>query len=251
MAKILVCANQKGGVGKTTTAANLGSYLALYGKQVLLVDMDPQGNLTSAVGADDQHQGMYELLTGNADFSDVLQSTSVENLTIIGSNLHLAAVEVEFVGIPEREYQLKRILRHNTDRWDYVIIDCPPSLGLLTLNGLVSSDRVVIPLQCEYFALEGLSMLVKTIMNVRKKLNPDLDILGIVFTMYDSRTRLANDVVKNVSDYFQERVFKTLIPRNIRLSEAPSHGLPIHLYDPNCLGAKSYENLTMEVLARE
>ena len=152
MAKILVCANQKGGVGKTTTAANLGSYLALYGKQVLLVDMDPQGNLTSAVGADDQHQGMYELLTGNADFSDVLQSTSVENLTIIGSNLHLAAVEVEFVGIPEREYQLKRILRHNTDRWDYVIIDCPPSLGLLTLNGLVSSDRVVIPLQCEYFA---------------------------------------------------------------------------------------------------
>jgi chromosome partitioning protein len=248
--KKIVFANQKGGVGKTTSTVNLGAYLAELGKRVLLVDLDPQGNLTSAVGADDEIPGIYEVLTGKIEIEKSIQETPVEKLYAIGSNINLTGINVELVDAFRREYYLDKYLKRLEENWDYIFIDCPPSLGLLTLNGLVAANYSIIPLQCEYFALEGLSMLVRTIMSVKKQLNPDLDIMGIVFTMYDQRTRLAKDVVKDVSDYFSDKVFNSLIPRNVRLSEAPSHGLPINLYDPYCSGAKSYLELAKEVLKR-
>jgi chromosome partitioning protein len=248
--KKIVFANQKGGVGKTTTTANLGAYLAEMGNTVLLIDLDPQGNLTSSVGADDQKPGMYEVLSDEVEINEAIQDTPVDKLKIIGSNIDLTGLNIELVSAYRREYYLDAKLGDLSDAWDYILIDCPPSLGLLTLNGLVAADYSIIPLQCEYFALEGLSMLVRTIMNVKKNLNPDLEIMGIVFTMFDNRTRLAQDVVKDVSDYFKDKVFETLVPRNVRLSEAPSHGLPINLYDPNCKGAVSYSNLAKEVMSR-
>ncbi len=248
--KKIVFANQKGGVGKTTTTVNLGAYLAELGQKVLLIDLDPQGNLTSAVGADDERPGMYEVLTDEVALTEAVQETPVERLFVVGSNIDLTGINIELVSAYRREYYLDKHLNLLGDEWDYVLIDCPPSLGLLTLNGLVAADFSIIPLQCEYFALEGLSMLVRTIMNVKKHLNQELEILGIVFTMYDNRTRLAQDVVKDVSDYFKDKVFESLIPRNVRLSEAPSHGLPINLYDPACKGAESYLNLAKEVLQR-
>ncbi|MCF7943804.1 MAG: ParA family protein [Spirochaetia bacterium] len=248
--KKIVFANQKGGVGKTTTTANLGAYLAELGQKVLLIDLDPQGNLTSAVGADDERPGMYEVLTDEVALTEAIQETPVERLFVVGSNIDLTGINIELVNAYRREYYLDKHLNLLGDEWDYILIDCPPSLGLLTLNGLVAADYSIIPLQCEYFALEGLSMLVRTIMNVKKHLNQELEILGIVFTMYDNRTRLAQDVVKDVSDYFKDKVFESLIPRNVRLSEAPSHGLPINLYDPACKGAESYLNLAKEVLQR-
>ena len=248
--KKIVFANQKGGVGKTTSTANLGAYLAEFGQKVLLIDLDPQGNLTSAVGIDDEIPGIYEALSGKIEIKKTIQSTSVEGLYAIGSNINLTGINVELVDAYRREFYLDKQLKRLEDEWDYIFIDCPPSLGLLTLNGLVAANYSIIPLQCEYFALEGLSMLVRTIMSVKKQLNPDLEIMGIVFTMYDQRTRLAKDVVQDVSDYFADKVFNSLIPRNVRLSEAPSHGLPINLYDPFCSGAKGYLELAKEVLKR-
>jgi chromosome partitioning protein len=239
MGKIIVFANQKGGVGKTTTAVNLGAYLAEAGKKVLLVDFDPQSNSSSSLGAKRDRPGVYELIMGKVDFSAAVQECSVPNLSILPSSINLTGATVELVGEQEREYFLKRSLAPIADRFDYLFIDCPPSLGLLTLNGLVAADFVIIPLQCEYFALEGLSLLLQTVTRVQKGLNRELKIGGILFTMYDVRTRLAHEIVQEVTSYFKEKVFRTIIPRNVRLSEAPSYAKPINQYDPECIGARS------------
>ncbi len=250
MGKTIVFANQKGGVGKTTTACNLGAYVAERGKRVLLIDFDPQGNLSSSVGAKNNGKGIYEAINGKVPIREVLQETPVKNLYIAASSIDLTGSNVELVDQKDRAFFLKRTLEPVKDTFDYLFIDCPPSLGILTLNGLVAADAVIIPLQCEYFALEGLSLLLETVKRVQGSMNPALEIGGILFTMYDSRTRLANDVVKEVCGYFGEKVFKTIIPRNVRLSEAPSHSVPINLYDPQCIGAKSYQKLAEEVLER-
>jgi chromosome partitioning protein len=250
VARKIVFANQKGGVGKTTSSVNLGAYLAQMGKRVLLIDFDPQGNMTSAVGADEELDGIYEVISGHVSLYEAVQRTPVENLFVVGSNINLTGANVELVNEERKEYYLKNQLDQVEHEWDFIIIDCPPSLGVLTLNGLVAADYVVIPLQCEYFALEGLTMLMRTIKNIQKQLNRDLELLGILFTMYDSRTRLANDVVQEVQEYFKEKVFSSMIPRNVRLSEAPSHGLPINLYEPKCSGAVHYKNFAQEVIER-
>ena len=248
MAKVLVFANQKGGVGKTTTAVNLSAYIANAGKRVLLVDFDPQSNTSSAVGAKRGLPGIYEVITGKCDAASAVQQCAVPGLSIIASSINLTGATVELVDQEGREYYLKRALAPLSDSFDYIFIDCPPSLGILTLNGLVAADFVIIPLQCEYFALEGLSLLLQTVNRVQKGLNRELKIGGILFTMYDVRTRLAHDVVQEVTGYFREKVFRTIIPRNVRLSEAPSFAKPISLYDPECIGAKSYQKLAEEVL---
>ena len=248
--KTVVFANQKGGVGKTTTAANLGAYIAEAGKKVLLVDFDPQGNLSSCVGADRNKSGIYEVIVGKCGIDEALQNSAMEGMDILSSNINLTGANVELINVEDREYYLKNSLAEIKDSYDYVFIDCPPSLGVLTLNGLTAADSVIIPLQCEYFALEGLSLLLKTVKSVQKELNKALTIDGILFTMYDSRTRLANEVVQEVSGYFKDKVFRTIIPRNIRLSEAPSHGVPVNLYDKTCIGARSYERLAGEVIER-
>jgi chromosome partitioning protein len=250
MGKIIVFANQKGGVGKTTSAANLGAYVAQAGKRVLLVDFDPQGNLSSSVGARKDLPGIYELISGSAGFADTVQKTAVERLSIIAANHNLSGANVELVNEKHREMFLKKVLEPHRDEFEYIFIDSPPSLGVLTVNGLTSADLVFIPLQCEYFALEGLTQLLQSVKRVQQSFNPRLDVGGIMFTMYDSRTRLAQDVVQEVIAYFGTRVFKTIIPRNVRLSEAPSHGVPINLYDETCLGARSYQKLAEEVMAR-
>jgi chromosome partitioning protein len=248
--KIIAYANQKGGVGKTTSAVNIGAYTAEAGKRVLLLDFDPQGNLASSVGADKEKPGAYEVLTGQVSLDEAVQKTVVPNLFVVPSNIDLAGADVELMNQPEREFFLKRALAGSDSSYDYIFIDCPPSLGLLTLNGLTASDLVFIPMQCEYFAMEGLSLLLQSIRRVQKALNPGLGIGGIFFTMYDSRTRLANEVVQEVAAYFKDKVFKTIIPRNVRLSEAPSHGVPISLYDSGCIGAASYKKLAQEVIER-
>jgi chromosome partitioning protein len=250
MGKIIVFANQKGGVGKTTTTANLGAYLAEAGKKVLLVDFDPQGNLSSSVGAHVDEASIYDVVTRNVPVVDVIQETTVKNLFIVPSNIDLTGANVELIEEDNREYFLKNALNKVRDDWDYILIDCPPSLGVLTVNGLTAADYVLVPLQCEYFALEGLTLLLQTIKRVQKNLNPRLGIGGIVFTMYDSRTKLANEVVQEVTTYFRDKVFRTIIPRNIRLSEAPSHGVPINQYNASCSGAMSYKELADEVIAR-
>ncbi len=254
MGNVVVFANQKGGVGKTTSVCNIGAYLANAGKKVLLVDFDPQGNLTSSVGYDSKQEGIYEVITGGKSLKEATLSTPVENLFLVSSNLNLSGATVELADVDGWENYLKKVLEPAKEEYDYILIDCPPSLGVLTINGFVASDYVMIPLQCEFFALEGFfNMLFQTVKRIQKGYNKKLKIGGIFFTMYDSRTRLANEVISQVKATFKshpEILFKTVIPRNIRLSEAPSHGVPVCLYDNACVGAKSYQKLANEVLER-
>lgn len=250
MSKTIVFVNQKGGVGKTTTVINLGAYLARSGKKTLLIDFDPQANLTSGVGGDRKAPGAYDVISGKASLKDVVAPTAVDGLYLAPSSIELSGATVELVDKEGRDAYLRDAIAPVRDEYDFVLIDCPPSLGVLTLNGLAAADEVLIPLQCEYFALEGLSLILQTIQLVQKGMNKRLRVSGILFTMYDSRTKLAQDVVQQVSSYFGDKVYKTIIPRNVRLSEAPSHGVPVCLYDASCIGAKSYERLAAEVLAR-
>ncbi len=248
MGKVYVFVNQKGGVGKTTSAINIGAYIAKAGKKVLLVDFDSQGNMSSGVGVKSEKPTIYELMAGEATADEAIKHTAVKNLDIISASIDLSGASVEMIDQKNREFFLKKTLEPIKPRYDFILIDCPPSLGILTLNGLAAADAVFVPMQCEYFALEGITLLLQTVNKVQKTINKDLVIGGIFFTMYDSRTRLAQDVVMQVKSYFKDVVFNTIIPRNVRLSEAPSHGEPICLYDPNCIGAKSYEKLAEEVI---
>ncbi|MDR2742412.1 MAG: ParA family protein [Treponema sp.] len=250
MGAVYVFVNQKGGVGKTTSAINLGAYLAGAGKPVLLVDFDSQANLSSGIGIKSAKPGVYELLSGTAPLDQVIRKTGIPGLYVIPASIDLSGAAVELIDQKEREYFLKKALTPLRSQYDYIFIDCPPSLGILTLNGLIAADAVLIPMQCEYFAMEGLSLLFKTIRRIQKHLNPSLIIGGIFFTMYDQRTRLAQEVVKQVSAYFRSSVFSTIVPRNVRLSEAPSHGLAISQYDPLCSGAKAYQSLAAELIKR-
>ena len=252
--RILEVANQKGGVGKTTTAINVASSLALAGHRVLLVDVDPQGNLTSGVGLKGRHAPagtIYEALMTDADPAAFLLESQIENLSIIPADRNLTGAEIELVSVPERELRMRRVLKPLRARFDFIFIDCPPSLGLLTLNALVAADAVLIPLHCEYFALEGLADLVATLRRVCGTLNPTLDIEGVLLTMYDDRTNLGQLVARDVREFFKEKVFNTMIPRNVRLGEAPSHGLPAVLYDAKSRGAEAYVALAQEMLARK
>jgi chromosome partitioning protein len=251
MGKTYVFVNQKGGVGKTTSALNIGAYLAEEGKKVLLVDFDSQANLSSGIGANKPPKpGVYELLSGKVTIEEAIRKTAIPGLDVIPASIDLSGAAVELIEQKERNFFLKKALEPVKDTYDYLLIDCPPSLGILTLNGMTAADAVLIPMQCEYFAMEGLTLLLQTIKKIQKNLNPPLDIGGIFFTMYDPRTRLAQDVVREVSGYFKSRVFSTIIPRNVRLSEAPSYGLPISRYDPECSGARAYRSLAREVLTR-
>jgi len=250
MGKVFVFVNQKGGVGKTTSAINIGAYIAEAGKKVLLVDFDSQGNMSSGVGVSKDKPTIYELLAGMTPPEAAVKHSCVDNLDAITASIDLSGAAIELVDQENREFFLKKALEPLRPKYDYILIDCPPSLGILTLNGLAAADAVLVPMQCEYFALEGISLLLQTVKKVQQTINPSLVIGGIFFTMYDSRTRLAQDVVMQVKSYFKDLVFNTIIPRNIRLSEAPSHGEPICKYDPACIGAKSYEKLSEEVLNR-
>ena len=249
MGKVISIANQKGGVGKTTTSVNLSTVLAKKGKKVLLIDADPQGNATSGLGIDKEQQfSVYDVLIEDIEVENTLQRTKVKNLDLCPSNINLAGAEVQLVGVQDRENRLKEKLDKIRDSYDFIIIDCPPSLGLVTLNSFTASDSVLIPVQCEYYALEGLGQLINTIDLVRRSTNKCLTIEGALLTMYDSRTNLSNQVVKEVKKYFNNKVYKNIIPRNVRLSEAPSYGMPITMYDPRSKGAKAYEKFTKEFL---
>lgn len=250
MGKCLVFVNQKGGVGKTTSCINIGAYIAKSGKSVLLVDFDSQGNMSSGVGVTKDKPTVYELIAGQVSPEEAVKHSSLKGLDIISASIDLSGASIELVEQEEREFFLKKALAPLKEKYDYILIDCPPSLGLLTLNGLAAADSVLVPMQCEYFALEGITLLLKAVNRVQKSINKNLTIGGIFFTMYDSRTRLAQDVVMQVKSYFKDVVYSTIIPRNVRLSEAPSRGLPICSYDPECAGAKSYERLAEEVMRR-
>ena len=250
MGKTLVFGNQKCGVGKTTSVINLGAYIALAGKKTLLIDFDPQGNMSSGVGIQKKRPTIYDALAQKTSIKNTIYPTTVKNLSAIPASIDLSGATVELVEEADREFYLKNIIESVKNEYDYILIDCPPSLGILTLNGLTAADQVYIPLQCEYFALEGLTLLLQTVQRVQQSLNPSLEIGGIFFTMFDSRTNLAQEVVQQVSSYFKDKVFSTIIPRNVRLSEAPSHGVPICNYDAKCTGARSYEKLADEVLNR-
>ena len=253
MGRIIAVANQKGGVGKTTTSINLAACLAEKGKKVLAVDMDPQGNLTSGLGVDKDsvEKSIYELIIGEVDIKEVINKEVLENLDIIPTSIDLSAAEIELIGVDDKEYILRNAIDQVKDQYDFVIIDCPPSLSMLTINSMTTADSVIIPIQCEYYALEGLSQLIHTVELVKDRLNSKLEIEGVVFTMYDARTNLSLQVVENVKDNLQQNIYKTIIPRNIRLAEAPSYGLPINKYDPKSTGAESYMRLADEVIERE
>ena len=250
MGKIIAICNQKGGVGKTTTSINLAAYLALAGKKVMLIDLDPQANATSGIGINkhDIKKSTYYVLLEELSVKDILQKTMIDNLSLAPSNLDLTGAEVELVGVLGREYRLKRALQPEKNNYDFLIIDSPPSLGLLTINGLCAADSVIVPVQCEYYALEGLTQLHNTVKLVKENLNPSLTIEGILLTMADFRTNLTKEVIQEARNHFKDKVYNTVIPRNIRLTEAPSFGQPIALYDANSLGAQKYAELSKEIL---
>ncbi|MDR2601372.1 MAG: ParA family protein [Spirochaetaceae bacterium] len=250
MGKTFVFVNQKGGVGKTTSAINLGAYFAEHGKSVLLIDFDSQANLTSGVGVKPEKNGVYEVLAGILPVQKAIRKTVCSNLFVLPASIDLSGATVELIGEEKSDFFLREAISPIRAEYDYMLIDCPPSLGVLTINGLVAADSVLIPMQCEYFALEGLTLLLQTIQRIKSNQNPGLAIEGIFFTMFDQRTRLAQQVVRQVGVYFKDNVYSTIIPRNVRLSEAPSHGLPISRYDPSCAGAIAYKSLCKEILSK-
>ena len=253
MGRIIAVANQKGGVGKTTTSINLSAALAELEQKVLVIDCDPQGNTTSGFGLDKDELDatVYELMLGEKDIEECIKEEVLENLSILPANVNLAAAEIELIGIEEKEYILKKAVSKVKDRYDFIIIDCPPSLNMLTVNAMTTADTVLVPIQCEYYALEGLSQLIHTINLVQQRLNDKLQIEGVVFTMYDVRTNLSNQVVDTVKENIDSKIYNTMIPRNIRLAEAPSYGLPINMYDTRSAGAESYRNLAKEIIERK
>ena len=250
MGRIIAVANQKGGVGKTTTAINLSSCLSTLGKRVLAIDMDPQGNMTSGLGVDKDNveKTVYDLIIGRATVEECLCKEVFENLDLLPTNIDLSAAEIELIGVENKEFIIRDEVAKIRGNYDFVIVDCPPSLSMLTINAMTTADTVLVPIQCEYYALEGLSQLMHTIDLVKERLNPDLEMEGVVFTMYNARTNLSLQVVENVKDNLDQTIYKTIIPRNIRLAEAPSHGLPINIYDPKSSGAESYMLLAEEVI---
>lgn len=253
MSRIIAIANQKGGVGKTTTAINLSACLAEKQKKVLTIDADPQGNTSSGLGIDkdEVENTIYELMIGEATIKECIKKSEFENLSILPSNVNLAGAEIELIGIEEKEFILKKAVDSVRDEYDYVIIDCPPSLNTLTVNAMTTADTVLVPIQCEYYALEGLTQLLHTINLVKERLNPDLELEGVVFTMYDARTNLSLQVVENVKENLHQNIYKSIIPRSVRLAEAPSHGKPINVYDSKSVGAEAYRDLADEVIERE
>ena len=250
MGKIIAIANQKGGVGKTTTSINLSACLAEKGKKVLVIDTDPQGNTSSGFGIDKNNieNSIYELILGECSIGDCIVKDVIENVSVIPANVNLAAAEIELIGVEKKEYILKNEVDYIKDDYDFIMIDCPPSLNMLTINAMTTADSVLVPIQCEYYALEGLSQLIHTINLVKERLNPALNMEGVVFTMYDSRTNLSNQVVENVKENLNQRIYNTLIPRNIRLAEAPSFGMPINKYDPKSSGTEAYLKLADEII---
>lgn len=252
MGRIIAVANQKGGVGKTTTSINLSAALAAKGKKVLVIDTDPQGNTTSGFGIDKNNldDTIYELMLEECTINDCTISEVIPNVSVIPSNVNLAAAEIELIGVDRKEFILKNAVDFIVDKYDYIIIDCPPSLNMLTINSMTTADSVLVPIQCEYYALEGLSQLIHTVNLVKERLNPELEMEGVIFTMYDSRTNLSMQVVENVKNNLTQYIFKTLIPRNIRLAEAPSYGQPITSYDPKSAGAEAYMDLAEELIEK-